>query len=207
MATSSITYIATVPRAEEGENPPSLIFDAVVDTSPTSSARLSKYSISDKSEITNHRVRENPTLQITAWMGRSPLTNYSNNLVSSADEDNRPSQTLTILDKWDEDGTELYISNEYKNFTGYVITKLDWNSEGTDSIKFTINLEKARRVTYSKGILIQNMDTVKSIDAQGNTSKGTTDAKIDNLLVSDDALSLYTKYLTDGVSSVGSTGE
>lgn len=199
MAASNITYIATVPRAAEGENPPSLIFDAVVDTSPTSSARLSKYSISDKSEITNHRARENPTIQITAWMGRSPLTNYSNNLVSSVDEDNRPSQALAILDQWDEEGTELYISNEYKNFTGYVITKLDWNSEGTDSIKFTINLEKARRVTYSKGILIKNMDTVKSVDAQGNTSKGTTDAK--NLLVSDDALNIYSKYATDSIPS------
>lgn len=175
MATSSITYIAEMPRAEEGENPPSLIFDAVVDTSPSSSARLTKYTISNKSEITNHRVKQNPVLQITAWMGRSPLQNYENNLVGVVDENNRPSQTLDILDSWDDAGTELYISSEYKNFSGYVITKFDWNSEGTDSIKFTINLEKARRVTYAKGILIQNMDEVKSVDAQNNTSSGTID--------------------------------
>lgn len=207
MATSSITYIATMPSSEEGVNPPSLIFDAVVDTSPTSSARLSKYAISDKSEITNHRVKENPILKITGWVGRSPLTSYSNNMVGNSDENNRPSQALAILDLWDEEGTELYISTEYKNFTDYVITKFDWNSEGTDSIKFTLNLEKARRVAYAKGILISGMDEVKSKDAQGNTSNGVTSPTEEVSSAILDVGGLYFKDLVKDISSLSAEEE
>lgn len=207
MATSSITYIATMPSSEEGVNPPSLIFDAVVDTSPTSSARLSKYAISDKSEITNHRVKENSILKITGWVGRSPLTSYSNNMVGNLDENNRPSQALAILDLWDEEGTELYISTEYKNFTDYVITKLDWNSEGTDSIKFTLNLEKARRVAYAKGILISGMDEVKSKDAQGNTSNGVTSPTEEVSSAILDVGGLYFKDLVKDISSLSAEEE
>ena len=177
MARGNLTCIAEMPRAQEGENPPSLIFDAVVNTAPSSTARLSKYPISDRTEITNHRVKQNPTLQVTAWMGRSPIHNYSNNLVGVENEQSRPQLAYNILKRWDDDGIELYIASEYENFSGYVITKLQPNNEGTDSIKFDITLEKAKRASYVRGILIQNMDATKKVDAKANDSSGTTDTK------------------------------
>lgn len=203
MASGNTTYIAEMPSSTESANSPSLIFDAVVRIAPSSTARLSKYTISDKSEITNHRVRNNPTLQLTCWMGRAPLQNYDNNLVGVENEDSRPQLTLDILNKWDTDGTELFIATEYNNYSQYVITKLDHDTEGTDAIKFNISLEKARRVTYSRGVLIQNMDGVKAIDAKGNDSSGTTDTKDENLYVTDDATALLLNYLKDNAGTSG----
>ena len=189
MARGNLTCIAEMPRAQEGENPPSLIFDAVVNVAPSSTARLSKYPISDRTEITNHRVKQNPTLQITAWMGRSPLRNYDNNLVGVENEQTRPQLAYDILKRWDEESVELYIASEYDNYSGYVITKFQPNNESTDGLKFDITFEKARRVTYAKGILIQNMDAVKSVDAKANDSSGTGDAKTEeNTFITDDVI-------------------
>tara|TARA_Y100001960_G_scaffold311574_1_gene372261 strand:- start:462 stop:1091 length:630 start_codon:yes stop_codon:yes gene_type:complete len=203
MARGNLTCIAEMPRAQEGENPPSLIFDAVVNTAPSSTARLSKYPISDRTEITNHRVKQNPTLQLTAWMGRSPLQNYENNLVGVENEQSRPQLAYDILKRWDEESVELYIASEYDNFSGYVITKFQPNNQGTDGIRFDITLEQARRVTYARGILIQNLDPVKSVDAKANDSSGTADAKEDeNLFITDDILGNYAGSLVDDVNSV-----
>ena len=203
MARGNLTCIAEMPRAQEGENPPSLIFDAVVNTAPSSTARLSKYPISDRTEITNHRVKQNSTLQLTAWMGRSPLQNYENNLVGVENEQSRPQLAYDILKRWDEESVELYIASEYDNFSGYVITKFQPNNQGTDGIRFDITLEQARRVTYARGILIQNLDPVKSVDAKANDSSGTADAKEDeNLFITDDILGNYAGSLVDDVNSV-----
>ena len=203
MARGNTTFIAEMPRAQEGENPPSLIFDAVINFTPSSTARITKYAISDKSEISNHRVRENPTLQLIACMGRAPLHNFDNNLVGVENPEERPKQALKILQGWDENSTELYIGSEYDTYSGYVITKLQQVSEGGDSLKFSLSLEKARRVSYSKGILVQNLDPTKSLDAKGNTGSGTADAKkSENEFIFDDVLSNYAKDFKGDVTSV-----
>ena len=203
MARGNTTFIAEMPRAQEGENPPSLIFDAVINFTPSSTARLTKYAISDKSQISNHRVRENPTLQIIACVGRAPLYNFNNNLIGVENPEERPKQALKVLQQWDENDTELYIGSEYDTYSGYVITKLEQVSEGSDSLKFSLSLEKARRATYARGILVQNLDPTKSLDAKGNSSSGTTDAKkSDNEYILDDAALKLFDYLKEDVTAV-----
>lgn len=174
MATSLI-YIAEMPRAEEGANPPSLIFDAVMNMTPTSTARLSKYPISDKSEIANHRIRQNPTLTMKCYMGRAPLTSYQNNLVGNSNPEDRPRQALNVLTKWDEKGTELFIAGEYADYTNYVLTKVTPILSGSDSLGFDLSFEKARRVSYERGDLITNMSPTKKKDAKSLTASGKTD--------------------------------
>ncbi len=164
------TYLSTMPSSDE-VNVPSLYFDAVTSISPSFTARQSKYVLSDKSEITNHRVLDNPSVQIVGWVGRSPLDNFENSMVSNRDRQRRPTATKDILMSWYKSGATIYVVNEYHNYSGYYINSLSWKGEG-DSLEFSATLEKARRVGYSRGILVQHVTATIEKDAKGTGNAG-----------------------------------
>lgn len=181
-------YVATKEVTSER-----MYFDAVVNLVPTFSGSLTKYPVSSKSQISNHFVKSNPTLEITAYVGRYPLKDYQDSIISTNNRNTRPQRYLELLLKWFNSGTELFINSEYITFNGYVITSLRPYTEGSnDSLRIDLTFEKARRVTYKRGILIEFMDNVKTLDAKGTDVKG-RDSKEDNRRLTEKVFDFYFK--------------
>jgi hypothetical protein len=178
MAKLKSLYITETPNNSGVDNPPSFFFDALISFSPTYNKTLSKYSISDKSVITNHSVKSNPTISLSGLISRMPLDRDSNNLVGYTNLEGRPSAALEVLKNWYNKDTELYLADQFDIYNRYVITNMTYSVNGSyDSLRFDLTLEHVRRVGYQKGTLIQYMNNEKSKDAQGKDSKGSTTKK------------------------------
>lgn len=180
MAEVKSLYITETPSTEGGDSIPSFYFDALLSFTPQYNKTLSKYAISDKSEITNHSVKTNPTLSVSGLISRMPLKREVDNLVGYEDLSGRPAEALRVLKSWYEKDTELYLADQFDVYDRYVITSLTYSIEGSyDSLRFDINLEHVRRVGYQTGLLVtfENLSGEKQTDAKSNESKGSVSKK------------------------------
>lgn len=164
-------YITTQNVVGSGEGFSSLFFDAVHNFVPTFTSRLTKYAISDKSEITNHITKENVSISMQATVTQTPTTTYQGNLAGYSDFKTRAKDAYDILHSWWNNKTDLFIDEGNRQYSRMQITNLQAYEEGYDSIKFDIMLEQARRVGYQRVTLIQ--DNTKTVDSEPeNTKKG-----------------------------------
>lgn len=180
MAEIKSLYITETPSTGGGGSIPSFFFDALLSFTPQYNKTLSRYAISDKSEITNHSVKTNPTLAVSGLISRMPLKREEDNLVGYEDLSGRPAEALRVLKSWFNKDTELYLADQFDVYDRYVITSLTYSVDGAyDSLRFDINLEHVRRVGYQTGLLvtIENLSGEKKTDAASNESKGSVSKK------------------------------
>ena len=143
--------------------------DAFTEVLPSYQANATKYPVSDKSVITSNVVKSNPTLSLTCYVGKNPLSNINGNLLSV--DDKRPLNAYEILLNWFNKSTKLTIVNEFYNLKDYVIVKYTPKQVGTtDSMQYRLLLEHIRNVSYERGYLLTAADEQKSIDGQNKTS-------------------------------------
>ncbi|MCA2487218.1 MULTISPECIES: phage baseplate protein [Vibrio] len=143
--------------------------DAFTEVLPSYQANATKYPVSDKSVITSNVVKSNPTLSLTCYVGKNPLSNINGNLLSV--DDKRPLNAHEILLNWFNRSTKLTIVNEFYNLKDYVIVKYTPKQVGTtDSMQYRLLLEHIRNVSYERGYLLTAADEQKSIDGQNKTS-------------------------------------
>ncbi|MBS9996527.1 hypothetical protein J4H39_04380 [Vibrio alginolyticus] len=143
--------------------------DAFTEVLPSYQANATKYPVSDKSVITSNVVKSNPTLSLTCYVGKNPLSNINGNLLSV--DDKRPLNSYEILLNWFNKSTKLTIVNEFYNLKDYVIVKYTPKQVGTtDSMQYRLLLEHIRNVSYERGYLLTAADEQKSIDGQKKTS-------------------------------------
>lgn len=163
--------IPTYITSSDNINSERLYMDAFVSLVPTYTSSPTKYSISDKSVISNHVVRNNPTLSLTGFVGRHPIKAYSGSIVGYQDLDQRPIYTHETLLNWQQNSTQLFIYNEFFQLNQYVITSYQTKQlDSTDTLQFDLQLEKLRYVSYQRGTLLEFSDPSKSLDGQGKTS-------------------------------------
>ncbi|EJE8517289.1 hypothetical protein M5237_000315 [Vibrio parahaemolyticus] len=145
--------------------------DAFTEVLPSYQANATKYPVSDKSVITSNVVKSNPTLSLTCYVGKNPLSNINGNLLSVDDKEQRPLNAHEILLFWFTKSTKLTIVNEFYNLNDYVIVKYTPRQVNTtDSMEYRLLLEHIRNVSYEKGYLLTFADEQKSIDGQNKTS-------------------------------------
>ncbi|HCH4652752.1 TPA: phage baseplate protein [Vibrio parahaemolyticus] len=143
--------------------------DAFTEVLPSYQANATKYPVSDKSVITSNVVKSNPTLSLTCYVGKNPLSNINGNLLSV--DDKRPLNAHEILLNWFNRSTKLTIVNEFYNLKDYVIVKYTPKQVGTtDSMEYRLILEHVRNVSYERGYLLTFADEQKTLDAQRKTN-------------------------------------
>ncbi|MCG3741992.1 hypothetical protein EXA18_00650 [Vibrio cincinnatiensis] len=166
-------YITPQSNYSNGGRFSSLYFDAVHSFVPTFSSRMTKYTISDKSQITNHIVKENVTITMSATITATPINKYENNLVGYTDFKSRPSDAYDLIYSWWNNSVDLFIDEGDRQFTNMQITNIVPIEEGYDARKFDITFEKARRVKYDVVTitgLLANPAEDKAKDSAGNVS-------------------------------------
>ncbi|HCG8462702.1 phage baseplate protein [Vibrio alginolyticus] len=145
--------------------------DAFTEILPSYQANATKYPVSDKSVITSNVVKSNPTLSLTCYVGKNPLSNINGNLLSIDDKEQRPLNAHEILLYWFNKSTKLTIVNEFYNLNDYVIVKYTPRQVNTtDSMEYRLLLEHIRNVSYEKGYLLTFADEQKSLDGQRKTN-------------------------------------
>ena len=172
-------YITTVPSASEEGVPARLVFDALTEFSPNFSQRLTSYVISDKSVVSTQLSKNNTKIQASGWISATPVAQYENNLVGYDDLEARPLQTYELLRQWEDEGVELTVSSEYEIFSPVVITSLTPINTGSEAIRVDLTMEVARRVSYKRVRLIQNVTEDKEKDGKNNTSGSSAKDKIE----------------------------
>jgi len=198
MATSKI-YITTVPLASDGgATPPSVVFDAVLELSPSFSKKLTAYTLSDGSAISNHQTKDNPQFTMTGVITTQPLVSYDNNLIGYETLAERPQKAYDQLLQWYNKDTELVLVYEYDVRSPLAITNLTPVNSGTDSLTFNITFEEVRRATYSRVVLLQNVsntleETGKPATGGRGTKKDESESRtwkiLETLSETEDALS------------------
>lgn len=186
--------------SESGGTGDRLYMDAFTSLVPNFTATPTKYPITDKSQITNNVVKQNPTLTISAFVGKTPLIQHQDSIIGYSDLDQRPTNTHELLLKWYKNSTRLFIYNEFFNFDQYVITSYTPKQfETFDSLQFDITLEHLRAVSYSRGTLIEYMTPTKEIDAKSKSNQGDSNSKKGekNKYVSDDVFFAYLDNLSN----------
>tara|TARA_Y100000588_G_scaffold244854_1_gene259110 strand:- start:40619 stop:41227 length:609 start_codon:yes stop_codon:yes gene_type:complete len=167
--------------SESGGTGGRLYMDAFTSLVPNFTATPTKYPITDKSQITNNVVKQNPTLTISAFVGKTPLIQHQDSIVGYSDLDQRPTNTHELLLNWYKSSTRLFIYNEFFNFDQYVITSYTPKQfETFDSLQFDITLEHLRTVSYSRGTLIEYMTPTKETDAKPKTNQSDSNSKGDD---------------------------
>ena len=181
MATSKI-YITTVPLSSDGgSTPPSVVFDAVLELSPSFSKKVTGYTLSDGSAISNHQTKSNPEFSLTGVVTTQPLTSYDNNLVGYETLSERPQKAYDQLMQWYKDDTEIVLAYEYDVRSPLAITNLSPVNNGTDSLTFNITFEEVRRATYSRVVLLQNVSSTLEESGKPPTGgRGTKEDKSDS---------------------------
>lgn len=171
-----------------------LYADAFVNVAPEYSATATKYAIADKTVINNNVVKQNPLLNLSFFVGSHPLKSFNDSLIGYEELGQRASTTHELLLKWYQNSTQLFIHNEFYNFSNYVIVKYTPKQfEAYDTLQFDLTLEHLRHVSYSRSTLIQFMDNSKSIDATSKSNQGESSSKenIDNLSQKEKVLRIY----------------
>ncbi|EGQ7683656.1 hypothetical protein IZS58_004604 [Vibrio parahaemolyticus] len=159
-----------VPTYIMDNNNSRLYADAFTEIAPSYTANATKYAISDKSVINSHVVKQNPTLGITFYVGKNPLKDYSGNLLTVADKNQRPTTAHEILLKWFNKSTRLTLISEFYQLTNYVIVKYEpKQNQATDSMEYRLILEHVRNVSYTRGKLLEFADEDKAIDGKPKT--------------------------------------
>lgn len=173
--------------SESGGTGGRLYMDAFTSLVPNFTATPTKYPITDKSQITNNVVKQNPTLTISAFVGKTPLIRHQDSIIGYSDLGQRPTNTYELLLKWYKNSTRLFIYNEFFNFDQYVITSYTPKQiEAFDSLQFDITLEHLRTVSYSRGTLIEYMTPTKETDAKSKSNQssvGNSSNEEDKLLI------------------------
>ncbi|MDW1736815.1 hypothetical protein R7O07_24010 [Vibrio sp. Vb2235] len=145
--------------------------DAFTEISPSYTSSATKYPVSDKSVINSNVIKNNPTLSLTCYVGKNPLKNIDDNLLSGDDKEQRPLNAHEILLSWFNKSTKLTIVNEFYNLNDYVIVKYTPRQVNTtDSMEYRLLLEHIRNVSYEKGYLLTFADEQKSLDGQRKTN-------------------------------------
>ena len=170
MAKSNIFITPSDTLVTNGQQSPSITFDTVEEFLPRFTAQNTAYPISDKSQINTHRIKNNPTISVRAWISTAPLKTYDNNLVGYADNSQRPQTAYNILKEWWEKGTELTTVSELDVYPTMTVTSFQPIQEGFRSIQVALELTQNKRATYQRVTLIQNMSEVKSKDSNPNTA-------------------------------------
>lgn len=177
-------YITPQSNYTAGGDFSSLYFDAVHSFTPTFPSRMTKYTISDKSSITNHKVKDNITITMSATVTATPVNKYDGNLVGYTDFNSRPKDAYDILYSWWKNDVDLFIDEGDRQFSRMQIIDIQPIEEGFDARKFDITFEQARRVGYQRVTLVANLSESKSLDGEGNSStKGDKSTKRTSQLV------------------------
>ncbi|CAH9012888.1 hypothetical protein VP277E431_P0058 [Vibrio phage 277E43-1] len=173
-------YLTTVPFAKEEGTPPSVVFDAVLSLNPVYSQSITGYTLSDGSPISNHTTGNNNTYSMTGVVTTQPFTPYAKNLIGYETLSDRPQKAYDKLKEWKEKKVDLYLAFEYDTKSPLIITELSPVQNGTDSLTFNITLEEARRVSYARTILVQNVtEDLSQTGAPSVSGKGKTKEKND----------------------------
>lgn len=164
-------YITTQSNYEGGGDFSSFYFDTVTSFEPTFSSRMTKYTLSDKSKISNHITKDNVVINMSAVVTATPVIKYNDNLVDYIDFNERPSNALSLLLGWRENNIDLFIDEGNRQYPRMQITQLNPFEDGSDSISFNITFEQSRRVGYQRVTLVGNMDESKTLDGEPSSSK------------------------------------
>lgn len=175
--TTPFVYIIPINSDLEIDN--YFTLDMIQTFTPNFTQRLTQYTLSDKSTISNHVVKSNQTFNISGTISPISLSKFQRNVVSY----NNPSERTQIAYDWlvsqYNNATELTLVTDYDTYTPVVITNVTpVRTKGT-SLDVTINLEKARKSSYKRVKVALFMDQRLSTDAKNNTygSTGTTKNK------------------------------
>lgn len=185
-----------------------LYMDAFVSVVPIYTSTPTKYAISDKSIISNHVVRNNPTLSLTGFVGQHPLKSYDNSLVGYTDISARPSNTHETLLKWQQNSTQLYVYSEFFQLNQYIITSYQPKQlEITDTLQFDLQLEKLRYVSYQRDTLLEFADSNKSVDGKSKSSSTSGSKTEEDGGLFRIARKVFDFYSDNGVLDSGTTKE
>lgn len=173
MAFSKI-FISPIENYEaDGQEARSVIFDAVTTFNISYNNDITSYPVSDKSVISNHKVKRNTTFTVEGWISTQALIGYENNIIPYVDPKSRPQILYNVIKRWDDEGIDLALIHEFDVFSPCQIKSWEPVMEGSDSILVKIVFERIRRVSYKRVFLVQNMSPSKKLDADAN--KGKTD--------------------------------
>ncbi len=167
-----------VPTYLMDDNQGRFYADAVTSLTPSWNANATKYPISDKSTISNHVIRQNPTLNMTFYVSQNPIKDFNGNLISGTNKTQRPTNAHEILLQWFNNSSKLTIVNEFFNLDSYVIVSYQPRQHGTTgSMEYNVQLEHIRNVSYTRSTLLQFADSSKTIDGQTKTAQSDSGSK------------------------------
>ncbi len=180
MERNQIFLTPTDVLVDEGTRAPTFTMDMVSEFKPTFPSQLTKYRLSDKSQITNHRVRNNATFVLSGYVSSRPLLKYENNLVGYDNLQERPVLAYSLVKKWEKLGTELTIVNKFDVYNNCIITNLSPIQSSGGDILINFQLEQARRVSYKRVNLVQYMQPSKQKDASPSHRESTKSKDVTN---------------------------
>ena len=166
-----------VVELPSGVPAPRFTMDLVEDFTPVFSSDVTKYKISDKTNISNHRFKNNMTISLSGYVGTHPLQHYRNNIVGYDNLNDRLQNAYELIKRYNAEGTELTLVNKFDFYPRCLIKSFTPIQIGDDTILINLEFEQVQRATYQRVILVQNMDTSKKKDASPNVHKN--DKKVD----------------------------
>jgi hypothetical protein len=174
MANKNRVYIFApndITELPNGTPAPRFTMDLVEDFTPRFTSEITKYKVSDKSNISNHRFKNNLTISLSGYVSTRPIIGYQNNLIAYDDLQGRPKSAYELIKRYDEEGTELTIVNKFDFYPRCQIKSFTPIQVGEDTILITLELEQVRRASYQRVQLIGNMSANKKKDANPNVRK------------------------------------
>ena len=154
-----------------GNPVPRFTMDLVEDFTPVFSSEITKYKVSDKTYIANHRFRNNLTISLSGVVSNRPILAYPNNLVEYNDLSGRTKNAYELIKRYENEGVELTVVNKFDFYPNCLIKSYTPIQVGDDTILINLELEQVKRVSYQRVSLIQNMSPSKKKDAAPNVRK------------------------------------
>lgn len=194
MLTQNKVYIFSpndVTELPNGTPAPRFTMDLVEDFTPRFTSVITKYKVSDKSNISNHRFRNNLTISLSGYVSTRPMFFYQNNLVGYEDFQNRTKSAYELLKRYEKEGTELTLVHKFDFYPRCQIKSFTPVQIGDDSILLTLEFEQVKRASYQRVTLIQNMEDNKKKDSNPNVRKN--DKKED--VEEEEGLTFTQKYI------------
>lgn len=197
----NVVYMLPKEDSELGDSSP-IRLDMLEDFSPAFSATVTKYKVSDKSNISNHRFLNNTVITLSGYVSNQPLTQHTDNAIGYESSRNRVATAYHLIKYHFEKGTTFDVANKWDVFADCQITDFKPIQSGLNSILISITLEQVKRASYQRVTLINTMSENKKKDAAPNTrkkegaSEGTEVTEVNSESNNLDALDKYVRNKT-----------
>lgn len=154
-----------------------LSFDVVTKFSNDLSGDLTKYPVSQGSDVTDHITIRNRKFSLTGIVSNTPFETHHGEYMSNyGTGSNRVREAINMLKDIFENKRLFSLYSEYEKIDNCVLTGLKFDQEGQEAVEFELSVEQARLAFAKQVTLNVSGKTKKSVSSNTNGGGSTKSA-------------------------------